>query len=143
MTINIYQGTSTSGYILQYTLDHCNTFEITRNNGAIQFALPIVSNTIETSGRLLQGKVDTVSITGVTSQAKLSFDIPMTAIDTCLNFVGNAYDTQFKIDVLDWTGQTSGYTLIGTFDSVRIRQEGGDPRLTVDLSFLEGTNVMA
>jgi len=143
MTINIYQGTETSGYVLKYSLDHSNTFEITRNNGAMQFALPIVDNTTETSGRLLQGKVDTVSITGVTSQANLSFDIPMTAIDTCLNLVTNAYNTQFKIDVVDWSGQTSGYTLIGTFDNVRIRQEGGDPRLSCDLSFLEGTNVMS
>ncbi len=143
MAIKIYQGTETAGYVLKYTTDNTVTLDITRSNGAIQFALPIVSNTTETSGRLLQGKVDTISITGVQSEAKLSFEIPMTAIDTCLNLVTNAYNTQFKIDIEDWAGQTSGYTLIGTFDSIRIRQEGGDPKLICDLSFLEGNNVMA
>lgn len=143
MAIKIYQGTTTAGYTLKYTTDNTTTLDLTRSNGAIQFALPIVSNTADTSGRLMQGKVDTISITGVLSEAKLSFEIPMTAIDTCLNLVGNAYNTQFKIDIEDWAGQTSGYTLIGTFDSVKIRQEGGNPRLTCDLSFLEGTNIMA
>ncbi len=142
MTINIYQGTAATTYTLIYTLDHCNTLDISRNNGAIQFALPIVDNTVETSGRLLTGKVDTISLTGVTSDMKLSFDIPMTAINTCLNLVTNAYNTQFKVDINDWSGQVSGFSLVGTFDSVRIRQEGGDPRLTCELSFLEGTNVM-
>lgn len=143
MAIKIYQGTTSTGYTLKYTTDNTATLDLTRSNGAIQFALPIVSNTAETSGRLMQGKIDTISITGVLSEAKLSFEIPMTAIDTCLNLVGNAYDTQFKIDIEDWSGQIAGYSLIGIFDSVKIRQEGGNPRLTCDLSFLEGTNIMA
>jgi hypothetical protein len=141
MTIDIAEY-SNSVYNVIYSLDHCNSFEITKSNGVMQFGLPIVNNTSLTEGRLINEKSDTVSIGGINAQAKISFEIPMSGIKTCLDLVNNRYDVDYKISVNDWSGDISTTLLYGIFDNVRIRQEGGDPRLTCDLSFLEGANIM-
>lgn len=141
MTIQIAQY-SGSVYNTIYTIDNCNSFEITKSNGVIQFGLPIVDNTSLTTGRLINEKSDTISITGINAQVKISFEIPMTDIKTCLDMCNNKYDIDYKISMNDWSGSINTTLLYGIFDNVRIKQEGGDPRLTCDLSFLEGANIM-
>jgi hypothetical protein len=138
--INIYQNTSATGYTLIYSMDHCNNFEVKKSTGIIPFSLPIVNQTSETSGRMITEQTEFIHIGGVEANVSIDFDIGMGNINTMLGLVSNKLSKKHKIDVVDWAGQSSGYTFIGIIDSVRIKQEGGDPRLTCNLTFLEGSN---
>lgn len=143
MTINIYQNINSTEYALVYSLDHCNSFEVKKSTGIIPFSLPIVDQTVETSGRMITEQTEFIHIGGVEANVSMDFDIGMSNINTLLGLVSNKMSKKHKLDIIDWSGQSSGYTFIGIIDSVRIKQEGGDPRLSCNLTFLEGSNSLS
>lgn len=143
MAINIYQNTNASAYILVYSADHCENFEIKKSTGVIPFSLPIVDQTSETSGRMVTEQTEFIHIGGVEANISIDFDIGMSSINTMMGLVSNKMSRKHKVDVTDWAGETSGYTFIGIIDAVRIRQTGGDPRLTCNLTFIEGSNSLS
>lgn len=138
--VKIYQNVTASTYVLMYTADNVDSLEIKKSTGVMPFSLPIVNQTSETSGRMITENTEFVHIGGVEANLSVDFEIGMSNINTMLGLVSNKLSKKHKIDVEDWSGQTSGYTFIGIVDSVRIKQTGGDPRLTCNLSFLEGVN---
>lgn len=138
--IKIYENTNASAYALMYTTDHCDSFEVKKSTGIIPFSLPIVDNTSETTGRMISENTEFIHIGGVESNISMRFEIGMSDIKTLLNLVSNKLSKKHKIDVDDWSGQASAQIFIGIVDSVRVVHAGGDPRLTCDLTFLEGAN---
>ena len=140
MAINIYQNTNASAYVLIYSADNCESFEVKKSTGIIPFSLPIVDQTSETSGRMITEQTEFIHINGVEANISIDFEIGMSNINTMLGLISNKMSRKHKIDVTDWNGETSGYTFIGIVDSVRVRQVGGDPRLTCNLTFIEGAN---
>jgi len=143
--IKIYKNLSGSAntYELLYTADNIEYIDIKKSTGVIQFSLPIVSNTSETSGNMVNEQCEFIHINGVEANVDLSFTMAMNEINTMLSLVDNKMSTKHKLDICDWEGQTSGYTFLGLVDSVRLRQEGGDPRVTCNLTFLAGQNNLA
>ena len=140
MAIKIYQNTNASSYQLIYTTDNTDSLEIKKSTGVIPFSLPIVGQSSEISGRMITENTEFIHIGGVEANLTIDFEIGMSNINTMLGLVSNKLSKKHKIDIEDWSGETSGYTFIGIVDSVRIKQTGGDARLTCNLSFLEGVN---
>lgn len=140
MVINIYQNTNASSYVLIHSQNNIDSLEINKSTGIIPFSLPIVDNTTETSGRMITENIEFIHIGGVEATINMDFIIDMNKINTMLGLVSNKVSKKHKIDISEWSGQTSGYSFIGIIDKIRLRQEGGDPTLTCSLSFLEGAN---
>lgn len=143
MPIKIYNNTNASSYTLIYTADNCQRLEIKKSTNTIPFSLPIVDNAWETSesdNRLITENTEFVHIGGVEVNVSVDFEIGMADIRSMLSLVTNRISRKNKIEVIEWSGLSSGATFIGIIDSVRLKQEGGDPRLTCNLNFLEGFN---
>lgn len=142
--INIYQASNYSSeiYTLVYNIDNIQRLNLNKNTGVLPFSLPIVEGTSEMSGRMIRENTEYVHVNGVEAKLTLSFEIGLNNINTMLGFVSNRLSHKNKIDVIDWAGETSGYTFIGIVDSVDITQNGGEIRPNCTLTFVEGSNVL-
>lgn len=143
--IEIYQSLSgiISTYVLMHTIDNTNRLEIKKSTGIIPFSLPVVDQTGEAVGgnAMVTEKIDFIHISGVEAEIDLDFEIGMNNMDTLLGLVSNKMGRKHQLKVTDWSGQTSGnQTFYGIVDSVRIKQEGGDPRVNCNMSFFIGAN---
>lgn len=142
MPIEIYQNTNASSYLLMFTTDNTNRLEIKKSTGIIPFSLPIMDQTGESVGgnAAVTEKIDFIHVSGVEAEIDIDFEIGMNNIDTLLGMVSNKMSRKHKLIVTDWSGQTSGQSYYGIIDNIRIKQEGGDPRLNCNLSFYVGAN---
>lgn len=144
MPVNIYSAfLSATIYNLVYATDNINSLTINKSTGVIPFSLPMISNTQETTNRAIGEQIEFIHIGGIEATVTLDFEIGMSDIGTMLGLVTNRISEKHKIEVTEWSGQTNGCVFIGLIDSVRIKQDGGDPRLNCNISFMEGANTMA
>ena len=145
MPVNIYSAALTSGapYSLIYAIDNINTLTINKSTGIVPFSLPMVENIINTSGRLITEQCEFIHIGGIDATVALDFEIGMNDIETMLSLVTNKVATQHKIEVMAWSGEISNVSFEGIIDSVRIKQDGGDTRLSCNISFMEGANTLS
>lgn len=144
MPVNIYGAfLSSEIYTLEYAPDNINNITLNKSTGVIPFSLPIVDNTSETSDRVNMEQMEFIHIGGVESTISLDFEIGIPDILKMTGLVTNKIAKKHKITITEWSGQISGVSFIGIVDSVRIRQDGGDPRLSCNLNFMEGANTLA
>lgn len=144
MPVNIYNAfLNASSYTLVYSADNINNFTINKSTGLIPFSLPIVSNTINTENRAITEQSELIHIGGVESTLNIDFEIGMPDVNNILRLVNNRISEQHKIEITEWSGQNSAFIFYGIIDSARVTQNGGDPRLSCNLTFMEGANTMA
>lgn len=144
MSVNIYSAALLSSelYTLRFATDNVTSFEVKKSTGIIPFSLPVVNNTLETSNAVITEQSEFIHIGGVEATVNIDFEIAMSSIGTLLSFVTNKISEKHRIEVGEWSGSTN-CIFNGIIDSVRIKQEGGDPRLTCNISFLNGANTLA
>lgn len=140
MAIKIYESDTSGNFSVVYTTDHCNNFEIKKSTGIIPFSLPLISGTANQSTEMIGEQTEFIHLSGVEANVSMDFEIGMSDINTLLGLVTNYAYKSHRIEIGDWSGYISNYTMDGIIDNIRIRQEGGDPRLSCNLTFLRGFN---
>lgn len=144
MPIEIFSALiSSTLYSSVYTTDNTVNLQITKSTGLIPFSLPIVDNTQETANRGITEQTELIHIGGVESTLNIDFEVGMGNVGTMLSLVTNKISNKHKIEIGDWSGLNSSFIYIGIIDSVKIKQDGGDPRINCSLSFMEGANTLA
>jgi len=143
MALKIYKNASGFQNVfteLLYTTDNIETIEIKKYTPVMQFGLPVVDKTIQTSGSLGIENMEYIHMNGCEGNIQFSFTAPMSDITTIYNIVGNKMSTTNMIVVDDWQSETSGYCFVGLLNDLRMRQNGGEPTLTIDMGMILGTN---
>lgn len=149
MTVNIYESEnliSSRIYTLKYTPDNINGFELKKSTGVIQFSIPLISGDQNLTTNMIKQQSEFIHINGIEAGINLSFEVDPADVRIIQDFIQNQAAKTYLIANDTWpatSGSTSGSTFEGIFDSIRVKQNGGDPRVTVDASFLYGSNTMS
>jgi len=140
MTGNVliyYKADDDDEWTLLYTADNCSNFNVNKNSGVMNFSLPIVDTTKDTTDRAIKEKSDIIRISGIDSDLRFNFDADVADIQTLLDLASNSIEGVNKLYIESWD-----LNFIGAFSSVNISQSGGDGIVSVSLSMILGDNIM-
>ena len=143
MSIKIYEwNTSTSVFDLKYTADNCDSLDISKSSGIMPFGLPIVDTDQDTSGRLVNEKIDLIRISGIECTISISFEIDISDVKTMLDLVSNDIGMKNKIAIDDWGADLgSDINFIGIIGNIRLRQSDSPRRVSCTITHYEGDNL--